>query len=73
MALTAVTVYAPERDIMSVVAVALVFGAVNLPSVGSWVWLGRGMARFLTSPGRARAFNVVMALLLLGSMYPMLT
>ena len=73
MALTAVTAYSASRDWPSVVAVALVFGAINLPSVGSWALLGRGMRRFLTDPVRLRAFNVLMALLLLGSLWPVVS
>ena len=72
MALTAVTVYAPGQTTMAVLTVAAVFGAVNLPSVGSWAWLGVQMRRVLTSPGRLRAFNVTMAILLVASLYPLL-
>jgi threonine/homoserine/homoserine lactone efflux protein len=72
MALTAVTVYAPGQTTMAVLTVAAVFGAVNLPSVGSWAWLGVQMRRVLTSPGRLRAFNLTMALLLVASLYPLL-
>ena len=70
MALTAVGAYTASRDWPSVVAVALVFGAINLPSVGAWALLGRGMRRALTSPARLRAFNVAMALLLVASLWP---
>ena len=73
MAVTAVTVYAPERTLWAVLAVALVFSAVNLPSVGSWAWLGVQMKRWLSSPGRLRAFNWTMAALLILSLYPVLT
>ena len=70
MALTAVTVYTAARDWASVVVVAVTFGAINLPSVGSWALLGQGMRRLLTNPARLRAFNVAMALLLVASLYP---
>ena len=72
MALTAVTVYAPEPGLMAVFAVALVFGAINLPSVGSWCLLGVRIRTFLTSPSRLRGFNWTMGALLIGSLYPML-
>jgi threonine/homoserine/homoserine lactone efflux protein len=72
MALTAVTVYAPGQTPAAVLTVAAVFGIVNLPSVGSWAWLGVQMRRVLTSPGRLRAFNVTMAALLVASLYPLL-
>ena len=70
MALTAVTVYTASRDPLGILVVGAVFGAVNLPSVGSWVLLGQSMRRVLTNPGRLRAFNVTMALLLVASLYP---
>ena len=72
MALTAVTVYTASRSAFEIVLVALVFGAINLPSVGSWAWLGQEMRRVLTSPARLRAFNLTMALLLVASLYPVL-
>ena len=72
MALTAVSVYAPSRGMAGITAVAVVFGIVNLPSVGAWAALGQGMRRVLTNPARMRAFNVVMAVLLVASLYPLL-
>lgn len=41
---------APGFVLMAALAVAAVFGAVNLPSVGAWAALGQGMRRVLTSP-----------------------
>ncbi len=73
MALTAVTAYAPSSTFWSVALVAAVFGAINLPSVASWVILGERMARILTSTRRRMIFNRTMALLLVLSLYPMLT
>ena len=70
MALTATGVYAPSQDAGGVLAVAAVFGAVNLPSVGAWAALGQGMRRVLTSPARLRAFNVAMAALLVALLVP---
>jgi len=52
--------------------VALVFGLINIPCVGSWTVLGQQMRRFLTSPGRLRAFNWSMAVLLLATLVPIL-
>ncbi len=72
MALTAVTVYAPSRDIYGAVAVALIFGLVNFPSVSVYTVLGEQVRKFLTSPLRLRSFNIVMALLLIASLYPVL-
>ncbi|MEM8687188.1 MAG: LysE family translocator [Pseudomonadota bacterium] len=72
MALTAVTVYAPSQSLAAIGLVALVFGLVNLPSVGSWTILGQQMRRFLTDPLQLRVFNISMALLLVASLAPML-
>lgn len=72
MALTAVSVYAPSQTISGIVAVAVVFGIINLPSVGAWAVLGQQMRRVLTNPARMRTFNVLMAVLLVGSLYPVL-
>lgn len=73
MALTAVSTYAPDRSMETVVTVAVIFGLVNLPCVSSWTLLGQGMQRWLTSPGRRQAFNATMAGLLLLSLWPLLT
>ena len=70
MALTAVTVYAPDQAFVSILQVAVIFAAINLPSVGSWTLIGQAMARFLTSPRRYRVFNGTMAVLLIASLYP---
>lgn len=72
MALTAVTLYAPDRSLGAVALVALVFGAINGPSVSTWTILGGQMRRILTSPARLRIFNICMALLLIASLYPLL-
>ncbi|MGD8418387.1 MAG: LysE family translocator [Pseudomonadales bacterium] len=65
MALTAVTVYAPSRDLASVLLVAAIFGVVNLPSVSCWTVLGQRIAPLLGNRKRLLAFNVSMAGLLL--------
>ena len=73
MALTAVTVYTPTGSGVAVITlVAVVFGLVNLPSIGAWAWLGVQMRRFLTTAGRLKVFNWVMAGLLVVSLWPIL-
>jgi len=72
MALTAVSVYTPSQTTAGILAVAIVFSIVNLPSVGTWAVLGQGMRRVLTNPVRMKAFNVLMAVLLVASLYPVL-
>ena len=70
MALTAITLYAPDRSVLTILLVAGAFGAVNLPCVSSWTVLGQQMRRLLTSPARLTAFNWTMAALLVASLYP---
>lgn len=72
MALTAVTVYAPNTEIMTIFLLSAIFGVVNLPSISLWTTLGQQMARILTNPMRLRVFNWVMACLLVASLYPVL-
>lgn len=70
MALTSVAVYAPSQNLLAVSFVALVFGVINLPCVSAWTVLGEKLRGVLASPRRLRAFNWLMALLLVGSLYP---
>lgn len=72
MALTAISTYTPSQQIGAVALTALVFGAINLPSVSSWALLGLKMRRVLSSPARLRLFNAAMALLLAASLVPVL-
>ncbi|WP_323779860.1 LysE family translocator [Thalassovita sp.] len=72
MALTAITLYAPDRSIWAIGFVSLVFGLINLPSVSTWTVLGQQMQRVLSSPLRLRSFNIFMAVLLVASVIPVL-
>lgn len=70
MALTSIGAYAPSKDIWGILWVALIFGAINLPTVSIWTLFGQKMRRFLTSPARLRAYNYAMAALLVATLYP---
>jgi len=72
MALTAISIYSPTKGLMAVAVVAGIFGIVNLPCVSLWTTLGLSLQRLLTSPARLRTFNMVMAVLLVSSLYPVL-
>ncbi len=73
MGVTAISVYTPpSQPLYSVFLVALIFGIVNLPSVNMWVLIGTQLRRFLAAPLKLRIFNVVAALLLVSSLYPIL-
>ena len=78
MAIYAQTNFAPEGGVMGIawlgaVSVAGIFAITNLPSVTVWAWGGVQVRGWLEAPGRLRAFNITMALLLVASLYPMLT
>lgn len=73
MALTAISVYSPSQSTAAIAFVAAVFGAINLPCISLWTTLGQQMQRLLTNPARLRAFNISMALILVGSLYPVLS
>jgi len=70
MALTAMTLYAPDRSLWAILVVTTVFGLINMPSVSLWTLVGQKMQILLTSRIRLRIFNITMAVLLVGSLIP---
>jgi threonine/homoserine/homoserine lactone efflux protein len=71
MVVTAATAFTvPENYLQSLLAMGCVFTAVNLPSAAVWITAGTLVRGILEEPGRLRAFNVTMALLLLASSFP---
>ena len=72
MALTAVTVHASDRSLWAVALVAVIFGAINLPSVSLWTLIGQQLRRVLTNTRRLMIFNWTMAGLLVLSLAPVL-
>ncbi len=70
MALSAMSLYAPNRDLSSILVVTLIFGLVNLPSISVWTVMGQKVSLFLTSAVKMKVFNYSMAALLLFSLYP---
>lgn len=68
MALTAIALYAPDRNLSAIALVALVFGVINLPSCSTWAVMGTALRGWLSTAGRLRAFNWTMAALLVGSL-----
>ncbi len=73
MALGAVTAYVAQPSAAAYLAVAAVFGAVNLPSVSLWAAAGQGLRGWLAAPARRRVFNGTMAVLLVASLWPVVT
>ncbi len=72
MALTAVTVYSPSQNTMAILTTAIIFGLINIPSCGVWIFIGKQIRRWITDPIKMRVFNIIMAILLLTSLYPIL-
>ena len=72
MALTAFATYAEPGRLDSTLAVAGVFGLVNLPCIAVWVWFGRALRLVLNDPERVKWFNWAMAALLILSVVPFL-
>lgn len=73
MAIGAITTYTPAQGyVMNVIVIAAVFALVNLPSVGVWVMFGSALRNLLREPRWLMVFNLVMAALLVISLYPLL-
>ncbi|PYB75344.1 LysE family translocator [Rhizobium wuzhouense] len=73
MAVTAMAVYPnPQHYALTVGLVALVFAAVNIPSVSTWAGFGSALREWLSVPVRLKWFNITMAVLLVLSLWPML-
>ncbi len=74
MALGAISTYVPPGPYPANLAVAvLVLGLINAPCSLTWAAFGVGLRRFLDRPAVLRAFNATMALLLVASLYPLLS
>lgn len=73
MAVGAITTYTPAQGyVTNVIVIAALFALVNLPSVGVWVMFGSALRNVLQNPRWLMLFNVLMALLLVISLYPLL-
>lgn len=73
MAVGAITTYTPAQGyVFNVIVIAALFALVNLPSVGIWVMFGSALRNVLQNPRWLMLFNVLMAVLLVISLYPLL-
>ena len=74
MAVATTTTYtASDRGLLGqVLILAALFTLLSVPSMLSWSLLGAGAGRVLRSPWQLRAFNAVMAMLLVLSVVPLL-
>ncbi len=72
MALGATTTYIPVQNYLgNLLVAAMVFLAVNIPCVGMWLTSGVVLKRYLERPVVLRAFNIIMAIMLLTSLFPL--
>lgn len=62
----------PQAPVLSAVTVAVVFLVLGFCSATVWTLAGQAIARWLTSDRRLRAFNIVMALLIVLSVVEIL-
>ena len=73
MAVGAVSTYAAVAAFpYNMLLMAGLFGSLGVLSSASWLGFGTGLKRLLTSPRAVRAVNIIMALLLVASLWPIL-
>jgi len=73
MAIYAMTAFTEQPDFLtSVIIVTATFMVVNFPSVSIWCGFGVALREFLSDPQKLKTFNIIMALLLIASLWPML-
>ena len=74
MALTAISAYTIANNMLfSVFIVIFVFLAVGMMSANTWTIVGLKLRIFLSNPRAFRAFNIGCALILVATLYPVLT
>jgi threonine/homoserine/homoserine lactone efflux protein len=72
-ALSAVSAYTPKANpVFGLIIIALVFGAITMPTVGLWTLMGAKLRNVLSDPNKLRAFNVTAALILVATLYPII-
>ena len=73
IAVGAFSTYVPASSgLIAIVTVAVIFAAINLPSVSVWTLFGSGLRHVLQVRRNLLAFNYSMAALLVASLYPLL-
>ena len=72
MMITAFATYTqPAAMTSSILIICGLFIVVGMPCISIWNLFGASLKKLLQQPGRARVFNISMAAVLLGSMYPL--
>jgi threonine/homoserine/homoserine lactone efflux protein len=73
MAVGAISTYAAVAAFpLNVIVIATLFGVLGIASSGTWLGFGAALQRVLTDTRAVRAFNIIMALLLVASLYPII-
>ena len=73
MFVTAIATYTnAENFVLSVLVIAILFVVVGSPLIVSWNYGGASLKRWLQTGERLQRFNWFMAVLLVGSLYPIL-
>lgn len=73
MALVAMGAYVSDTaPVLTACIVTAAFIVVGVPSATIWTGCGVALRRFLSNPARLRAFNLVMGLALVASIWPLL-
>jgi threonine/homoserine/homoserine lactone efflux protein len=71
MAVGAISAYAAVAAFpLNVVLMSALFGTLGILSSATWLGFGTGLKRLLTNPAAVRTVNIVMALLLVASLWP---
>jgi threonine/homoserine/homoserine lactone efflux protein len=72
MMLTAIATYTQPQTLWSdTLLIGFLFAVLGMPVISMWNLFGASLRKFLLDPMKARVFNLVMGVLLLGSMYPL--
>jgi threonine/homoserine/homoserine lactone efflux protein len=72
MMLTAIATYTQAQTLWrDTLLIGLLFAVLGMPVNSMWNLFGATLRAFLQDPLKARVFNLVMGVLLLGSMYPL--
>ena len=58
--------------VLQILSMAIIFTIIAIPSACIWTLFGKIIAKYLRHPSHYRIFNVVMALLLLGTVLPVI-
>ena len=57
---------------VQVAIVCVTFMVITFPCAGVWLFFGAGLQKFLRDPAHLKLFNIAMALLLVGSILPVI-